>query len=229
MESCLFLKYAIKSALLLFLISLLLIAVTLFVGRQQEQPPRLEMLHLHDCQLPCWIGIIPGKTTIGEAKILLTSTFPAIDYEFTSDHSPYQDTEGHTISRRNDGISLGINFNEWETASKQTKDTIISDITLIWWFVSPLTLGQYSILLGKPQALSVTWGNHHSSPNALYYRQGVRLTLNKNDFVIDGWDVEVSRISIFSDLKSIYPSTYAVPWHGWTSNYKDDLFALMLP
>jgi hypothetical protein len=34
------------------------------------QPPSdwVTLLHLNDCELPCWIGIVPGKTTFAEAQ-----------------------------------------------------------------------------------------------------------------------------------------------------------------
>lgn len=38
------------------------------IGRQQPLPERVAILHLTDCKLPCWIGIVPGKTTVGEAR-----------------------------------------------------------------------------------------------------------------------------------------------------------------
>ena len=223
-------KSSIRIASLLFLALLLLIATLLLIDRQQAQPPQLEMLHLRDCQLPCWIGIVPGKTTIGQAEILLTSTFPPANYEHTFDHSPYQNIDWYTINRRSDGTNLSINFNEGQAAAKQTNNTTVSQITFIWGVDPHLTLGHFATLLGKPQALSVTWGNHYGSPNALYYRQGIRLTFNKiDDFVVDSWNVEVGHLDIFANLKSVYPSNYGVPWHGWNKTYKEDLLALMLP
>ena len=45
---------------------LLLSALTMvmfLIGRSKPIPDRLTMLHLTDCQIPCWIGITPGITT----------------------------------------------------------------------------------------------------------------------------------------------------------------------
>src|SRR5688572_24925895 len=41
--------------------------ISILIGRHQPLPERVAMLHLTDCELPCWIGIVPGKTTVGEA------------------------------------------------------------------------------------------------------------------------------------------------------------------
>src|SRR5690349_15426037 len=40
-------------------------------------PPsaNIAFLHLTDCVLPCWIGIIPGKTTISEAQALIQHVY----------------------------------------------------------------------------------------------------------------------------------------------------------
>jgi hypothetical protein len=43
-------------------------SVAIFIGRRQLPPEWLAALHLTDCAPPCWIGIIPGKTTLDEAK-----------------------------------------------------------------------------------------------------------------------------------------------------------------
>jgi hypothetical protein len=33
-----------------------------------------ELLHSEDCELPCYLGIIPGKTSLAEAKVILEKT-----------------------------------------------------------------------------------------------------------------------------------------------------------
>ncbi len=52
----------------------------LLIGRAQPIPPRLAMLHLTDCDLPCWIGIVPGVTTVGDAKKLIRQMYNADIY-----------------------------------------------------------------------------------------------------------------------------------------------------
>lgn len=49
----------------------------LLIGRAQPTPPRVAMLHLTDCELPCWIGIVPGKTTLFEAWSRLNQVYGA--------------------------------------------------------------------------------------------------------------------------------------------------------
>src|SRR4051812_11626816 len=42
------------------------IGMTVVAGRRDVVPDLLAMLHLTDCALPCWIGIVPGQTTLDE-------------------------------------------------------------------------------------------------------------------------------------------------------------------
>jgi len=62
-----------------FALTLLLTAAitgALLIGRAQPLPDRVAVLHLNDmCKLPCWIGITPGVTTLGEAEALVQSVY----------------------------------------------------------------------------------------------------------------------------------------------------------
>ena len=62
-----------------FALTLLLTAAitgALLIGRAQPLPDRVAVLHLNDiCKLPCWIGITPDVTTLGEAEKLVQSVY----------------------------------------------------------------------------------------------------------------------------------------------------------
>jgi len=62
-----------------FALTLLLTAAitgALLIGRAQPLPDRVAVLHLNDmCKLPCWLGITPGVTTLGEAEKLVQSVY----------------------------------------------------------------------------------------------------------------------------------------------------------
>jgi hypothetical protein len=51
-----------------------------------RQPALITELHLKDCVMPCWIGIIPGETTFDEGEALLYNTFGS---KITKLASPY--------------------------------------------------------------------------------------------------------------------------------------------
>jgi hypothetical protein len=193
-------------------------------------PFPLAILALHQCELPCWIGIVPGQTTLGQAQQLLKSAYPSPEYTHTANYNPYVDMNWLTITQVRDGVSFSLNFNEDQAAAQQTEETIVTQMTISSKPGSGLTLGDWSSALGKPQALSVTWGSHWAAPNALYYRHGIRLTLDSGgNLDVKGWHVFADTVTLYADLHRAYPLTYTIPWRGWTGSYEDSLRALMMP
>ena len=61
-------RWLITHPLIMLLLVTVATGAALLLGRAQPMPDQLALLHLGDCQLPCWIGIMPGKTTVGEAR-----------------------------------------------------------------------------------------------------------------------------------------------------------------
>src|SRR5579859_1219802 len=60
-------------------------ALVIFVARQQPLPPRLAMLHLTDCELPCWIGITPGVTPADQVKARIEEVYDPKIYRIEED------------------------------------------------------------------------------------------------------------------------------------------------
>src|SRR5688572_30550738 len=56
------------------------------VGQQRPASPLLATLRLTDCVSPCWIGIVPGKTTIEDARERISAVYGKPDeYALTFD------------------------------------------------------------------------------------------------------------------------------------------------
>src|SRR5438067_348965 len=55
------------------------IFVALGIGSRQPASNILAQLHLTDCALPCWLGIMPGKTSFDEAVQHVTAVYPSYD------------------------------------------------------------------------------------------------------------------------------------------------------
>src|SRR5579859_6424791 len=53
----------------------LLIGGALIIGRIQPSPKWMTALHVSDCQLPCWLGIIPGQTSGSETLARIDAVF----------------------------------------------------------------------------------------------------------------------------------------------------------
>ncbi len=63
----------IVGSLFLCLIFCLAIGMLRAAGHGQPPSPGMAILHLNDCELPCWAGIVPGKTAGDEAQQRLVS------------------------------------------------------------------------------------------------------------------------------------------------------------
>jgi hypothetical protein len=225
-------QYFLKYAFRLFLASTLVLGLVLVISRLQPPSPQsktLEKLHLLDCPLPCWIGIIPGKTTIGEARTHIENAYPSEHFEISLSHNVYDGTDWLNIKNRQDDNSLSVQFNEWQPAKAQTENTIVREISIIG---AKLTLGEWYFVLGRPQALSITWGNHVTWPNMLYDRQNVRLTFNVSfDFAVDNPNIVAGSLDVYeqAEMDNTYGPSYRVKWHGFSASNKDELLALMQP
>jgi hypothetical protein len=53
-----------------------LIFAARLAGHAQPPPDALTQLHLTDCALPCWIGIVPGQTRFDEAMRRVYAVYP---------------------------------------------------------------------------------------------------------------------------------------------------------
>ena len=120
--------YTTFMARLLIVILVLCIALgtstgaAILIGRQQPLPEHLTMLHLTDCAPPCWIGIVPGVTTLEEAKVKVQAVLGSIaNYSLSFD--------GPTLTFMNARIRQGSSQPIW-IISIQTHGSAIKGI----WF-----------------------------------------------------------------------------------------------
>src|SRR5262245_49374801 len=73
------------NAVILTVVFTLATGITVSVGRQLPPSHAVSALHLTDCALPCWWGIVPRKTTMEEAHNIVTLEFDSsADYLVTN-------------------------------------------------------------------------------------------------------------------------------------------------
>jgi hypothetical protein len=65
----------LRLALGVWVVLTVLIGGAQVAGQLQTTPRSIREFHLSDCRPPCWIGIIPGVTTIADAKTQLVAIF----------------------------------------------------------------------------------------------------------------------------------------------------------
>jgi hypothetical protein len=87
----------------------LCLMVCILIGRTQPPPALIRQLHLTDCALPCWIGIIPGATQAESVNHRVMDTFNSTNSQLSSSVPAY---EWFTIvpltqpARRGEGMAI---------------------------------------------------------------------------------------------------------------------------
>jgi hypothetical protein len=127
------------------------------LGGRQPAPPLLAMLHLTDCAPPCWIGIVPGKTTIEEARQRMNSVYSSYPGEYTLSFDGDMPRGLLWASLDDARESLGVIWITIDAQSDNVVDVIRFDFNSI--YVQKLaTLGEIHALLGVPSRIVLSAG-----------------------------------------------------------------------
>jgi len=107
----------------------LLIGSAMGTGQSQALPISLAQFHLTDCQPPCWIGIIPGSTTIAAAKAKINATFGGrggfqIKDSGFEDGPVYSNAVENTIEGNNFSLLVRLNISELIDGQSETVQSI---------------------------------------------------------------------------------------------------------
>jgi hypothetical protein len=105
----------------------LLLGSARMIGQIRPLPDRLNMLHLTRCAAPCWLGLVPGSSTLAEVRPTIRAAYSESEYELKFSTWDLEGTSNsidvhirpHNSSRVT-RISLGARVN----------DPVIRDITI---------------------------------------------------------------------------------------------------
>jgi hypothetical protein len=207
-------RWLILRALALWFVLLLCSSVSLLIGRQQPPPLYLALLHLTDCEFPCWIGIVPGKTTVAEARERIIAVY---GIELTR----YETDKALTFV---DELSLRINpTTAFEIRIEQEIDDETHDVNvrvirdqngiissvLIDFYGGDHLFAQLQALVGTPMRIQALPG---SQVYSLFYKGAIaKGNLHRN---MD-CEAHVLSLELGSTKPTISPSTFLFPWSGW--------------
>jgi hypothetical protein len=125
----------------------MLIGAAILIGRQQPQPEHLAMLHLTDCAAPCWIGIVPGVTTMEEAEARIKAVYgDTSKYRISA---PYYDNY-HIEKLDNPSQQLEILFYIYETSQNDNVEKIRNISFRFDGLPTDPTLAELISLFGSP-------------------------------------------------------------------------------
>ncbi len=115
------------------LFALLIVTIEAISGAYP--PPALAALHLTDCQLPCWLGITPGQTTLDQAVYRIQTAYPQA-----------------TLNVNRSAASFVVRGNSTRLAINVFADSraVVSDLLLYTYDFDGLALGDVVSLLKKP-------------------------------------------------------------------------------
>ncbi|MBI1256368.1 MAG: hypothetical protein GC204_02750 [Chloroflexi bacterium] len=148
--------YAIRLSIVLTLFA----GAVIFIGLQQPPSEWVQLLHLDDCELPCWIGIEPGKTTFAEARQKIDAIYSNTSLYLLEDYGgdELRITDKHT----SDGMDILLS-SDGET----TLQPIVTNITLSTYIQPnglpiPPMIGDLWNDLGIPESISRLVGSKES-------------------------------------------------------------------
>lgn len=208
----------VRLALCLWLSLMAVIWGARVAGRMQPIPSGVLDLHLLDCPPPCWIGIVPGVTTIAEAKAKMVALYQqqmqmTIKDSGHADGPVYDDRVENTIESDDFYLLVRLNF----SGLVDGRSEIVQSIGL---FASRRdesdavpTVADILAVLGRPQGAIIEE----------LLNGGYEMTLKYNG--LDAVFYSSARQTSFRQIPRLYlgystapdPSTTYRPWQGWAT------------
>jgi len=113
----------------LSMVCALLIGGARIIGQRQPISRGVAEFHLTECNTPCWIGIIPGQTTISDAKAKIVATFVGqsglqIKDSGFADGPVYQNAVENTIEGANLSLLIRLNLSPLVDGRSETVQSI---------------------------------------------------------------------------------------------------------
>jgi hypothetical protein len=139
---------------LLFLALAVVLGVVIVLQRKQPLPERFAILHLYDCELPCWIGIVPGVTTLDDAEKRVRSVFAAPHYTIEIENElSYPERRLHLSLRGEPLFTVGLGYRDSGS---------ISSVSILFNVHKEAIYRDYSFaelhgLIGAPTFLHITY------------------------------------------------------------------------
>jgi hypothetical protein len=205
-------KWLVNKTLAVISLLIACVATSVVISRIQPASPYIRWLHLTECKPPCWIGIIPGQTTVKDASIKVKAVYTT---------SPENIIEGDwgefSIMNSQNKFNVFVQFNVGGQELKE--DTLVENIWL--WTFTPsaerqILIGDLYWILDSPNAVLQT--NENTITSDIYYFDALLITVKTSYY-------QCGRIApqfpvLILDFESLPPTeqirTYFRRWIGNT-------------
>ena len=213
-------RHVIRYSVLVLLFFALITASLALLGRQQPAPTLVQMLHLTDCALPCWIGIIPGKTTLADARTRIIDVFGHSGDLVTFDLISAPGLVWINVERPKDPVGVllitmtahdnrMVDAITFDFSSIYLRDRLhLADVVNVLGVPSRVMLPIYPNKSGKSMGeFSVLYGNNQS---------GLIATALLNNPI--DWEEEIQLLVLYGrGQMPIDPFSESHRWHGFGS------------
>ena len=171
-------------------------------NRRSTTSDWLTLLHLNDCELPCWIGIIPGETTAYEAEDRIAATYGDTSLYALEMQRYFQSSVTHKSTSYQLSIAL---FSDNGVPSDDTsivRSIILNPFVKIGESVSSPTISDVQRVLGDPTMARLASGADNFSV-ALFYGDG-RSNVFVSDLECDKVlsNQQVGGIGLYSEIRA---------------------------
>ena len=133
-------RFLLRVTVIFASLLMLLIGAAIFVGLQQPPSEWVTLLHLDECELPCWIGIEPGKTTYAEAQQRIEAAYADASLNVLR----MKGASYYSIAFTQTGYTLQVSL-ESDFAQQDESLSVVRDIYLQPLFRRGLFLAQPSV------------------------------------------------------------------------------------
>ncbi|MBX3082208.1 MAG: hypothetical protein KF716_11300 [Anaerolineae bacterium] len=198
------------------LIAVALIASTIGIGRAMPLPTRIEEFRLDQCALPCWLQIEVGKTTVAEAKRLLTKNFPKPKYKI-------EYASVIIIRDRLTDEVLMVLLNDAGDPATQRDTGRVINLDLWLGDKHPLTASELFGLIGEPDSIGMIRQSVRLQGYVLYCGLQLRATSLMTGFDVSSPDSDMGRIEAMTPTQDVCNTEFGYAWEGYTPNYRRQL------
>jgi hypothetical protein len=196
------------------------------IGKNAPLPPYVTSLHFDQCHLPCWVGIVPGETSIQEARALVTKAFATPNFQVTENQF------GARIIEQSQSLTVDVSFGLalsdqqlFGLTEVQIGQLIIDNVKIsFFWSKAAPNVGDLYSLFGSPT--DIVW---HASdtvmmPSLLYYSHQLVVSTNtplySDTCSHQTWTAPIVRLDLYSLLPAREQWQYQPQvWAGFRNCY----------
>jgi hypothetical protein len=191
-------------------VSLIIIARS--VGFNQPEPIKITALHLDECSSPCWVGILPSKTSLAEAYNYVNRSYRDGDiYQLTQTYSGV-----HIVDKTN-GQEFDVVFDYWK--GEKPEDRRFHEIKFTA-FKNPISLAELNPILGSPEKIRLASSFPDDKYSSIFFTAyHIEIIVKKNPCDEVPINAPILAMKLISEQE--YDDMFhTISWHGFSSCYE---------